>query len=771
MNTSTFSIPQQQGKTRTMFPAKRIMLIFMLLFTGFSLHCFGDSVISESGIYPLGDTLEYYVDESNNLLIEDICSPEIQSKFKKSNEETPNFSYTASAIWTQFTLQGLASSSWYLELDAYKEVQIFLPDESGNYSSLTGGRGFQNPAIIKKLGDLLVPLRGLPDTSTIYIRYVHDDTMILHVTLWKEAAYITQKREDLFYGIYCGVILVMIVYNILLFFILRDTSYIYYAVYVFSMLVVQLVFSGILTDFLPPEAHLPTDIIETCFLGLSVAAFLFFMKRFLFTNLLHRNINFIANTLATLALLHIPLAFIAPYLIRTVSISIVFAIVLPLNLSVIFITLKKKYIPAIFYAIAQFSLLAGTSFFILRNFGFIPSIAIAEFGMPMGSMIEAILLSLGLAHRVHILQRQKQMAQEWSIQNKKMAEKFKKDYQKLFELNPIGIALFDKEGKYLEVNSSYCRIYHGARNDFIGRNYYDVVFPEHLREKEKLRFEHLVGNPGKKVVSFEQSNITKHGKRIAAKYFIDYTRDRDGSITGILACCQNTTKLRKVLHRLKSSINEKDILLKEVHHRVKNNLQIMVSLFRIQSRNFTDPAIIAIFESTAGRIRTIANIHNRLYQAKNMARIDFTEFIQSIVAQTLSLSGPSGSQIETTFEISSDSLPVDIAIPLGLIINELVSNTVKHAFQSIPEPQLFISLQKNFLQEKKLKDTYILIVRDNGIGLPEDFDINTAESFGMTLVENLVDQLDGTLILNNEKGAAFTISFEYGRPENQKPAK
>jgi len=718
-------------------------------------------ITEETGLYVVGESMYCFVDDSRAMTLDDVRAEAVQAQFLKNTGDAANFSYIQAAVWIRFTVENLNESLyWFLETDAFQDVNVWFPNESGNYTYYTGGRLKQEQDATRKYGYLLFRIPKLPDKAVIYIRYLHNDTMILHINLWKSETYITEKKEDLFFGIFGGIIIVMIVYNMLLFFILRDTSYLFYALFIFSMLGIQIIFSGIILDILGPTNAQIAETLETFFLALAIFSYIQFMRQFLLTRLLHPRFTSILNIYSVIAALHILFAFVVPYNIRTITISILFLAILPLDFTLVAIVLRKKYIPALFYLIAQLSLLTGSLLFVLRNFGFLPSLVLAENGMALGTMLETVLLSLGLAYRIYILQRQKQIAQEWGMANVKIAEKLKSDYRELFELNPLGIALFDREGRYLEVNTAYCQMYGFSKESFQGRMYHEVVFPQHKQRSEQQRFLDYIGKPRHQVICFERINLTAPGKKIMVKFFMNYTRDNSGAITGLLACCENTTRLKKVLKKLTRSNTEKDILLKEVHHRVKNNLQIMVSLFRIQSRNFTDPSIVAIFESTAGRIRTIANIHNRLYLAHDVAHIDLAEYIQSIVAQSLSLAGPIGSEIETTFDISQASLPVDMAIPLGLIINELVNNAVKHAFAGILSPKLVISLSSRS-DEKNKKSEYTLVVRDNGLGLPADFNIKESESFGISLVMSLVDQLSGTCTIDRKGGTGFLVSFNH----------
>ncbi len=205
----------------------------------------------------------------------------------------------------------------------------------------------------------------------------------------------------------------------------------------------------------------------------------------------------------------------------------------------------------------------------------------------------------------------------------------------------------------------------------------------------------------------------------------------------------------------KASLKGKEVLLKEIHHRVKNNLQVISSLLDLQTNSIQDPQILDIFRQSTDRIKTMSLIHEQLYQAEDVTRIDFAEYIRKLVAN-LRLSYRINVQTITLMINTVDiSLGIDKAIPCGLIINELVSNSFKHAFpvRTKQPAEIYIDIQAN------CDNQYTLRVRDNGIGFPPDVDFRRTKSLGMRLVTTLVKQLKGTIVLHLNKGTEFKISF------------
>ncbi len=212
-----------------------------------------------------------------------------------------------------------------------------------------------------------------------------------------------------------------------------------------------------------------------------------------------------------------------------------------------------------------------------------------------------------------------------------------------------------------------------------------------------------------------------------------------------------TKELKQSEEQLKASLKEKEVLLKEVHHRVKNNLQVISSLLYLHSKDTTDDNIIQMFRESQNRVKSIAFIHETLYQSEDLARIDFAEYVRKLTRSLYHSYVVNADTITLELAIDEVSLGIDTAIPLGLIINELVSNSIEHAFPNSRRGGIHIKLYSGGENE------VVLFVGDDGIGLPEDFDFRNTESLGLRLVNSLVDQLGGTIDLDRNNGTEFTI--------------
>ena len=213
-------------------------------------------------------------------------------------------------------------------------------------------------------------------------------------------------------------------------------------------------------------------------------------------------------------------------------------------------------------------------------------------------------------------------------------------------------------------------------------------------------------------------------------------------------------KRRLAEEYLKKSLEEKDILLREVHHRVKNNMQIISSILRMQSRNIEDPKLKDVLQESQNRIHSMALIHENLYNNKSLADIKFSSYIKSLSGNIARTYASQQANVVFDYQIEDAYLPMDIAIPCGLIINELISNSFKYAF--IDKSNGIIRIHFKIVEE----GVFQLIVSDDGAGIPAEIDITKTKSLGMKILHKLVQQIEGELHSDFSNGTKFTIIFK-----------
>ena len=222
---------------------------------------------------------------------------------------------------------------------------------------------------------------------------------------------------------------------------------------------------------------------------------------------------------------------------------------------------------------------------------------------------------------------------------------------------------------------------------------------------------------------------------------------------GIAITSQDVSARKWAEESMKASLHEKETLLKEIHHRVKNNLQIVSTLLDLQSGHTSDTQALAMFQESRGRVKSMALIHERLYRSRDIARVDFGDYVRRLADDLYHTYKSSSHEIELALEIDFLPLSIDLAIPCGLLLNELMSNCFKHAFADVAGARLRIALYLDGAA------TNVLIVSDNGAGFPAGTDFRNTTSFGLQLVNTLVDQLDGTIELTSDPGTTFTVRF------------
>ena len=314
-----------------------------------------------------------------------------------------------------------------------------------------------------------------------------------------------------------------------------------------------------------------------------------------------------------------------------------------------------------------------------------------------------------------------------------------------------GISILDTELNILQVNSTMERWYAHAA-PFKGRKCYEAY---HGRK------ERCVVCPTHDTLRSGQSAnaaVPKTGPGGAVTGWLDLFTfplidTATGKMRGVIEYVRDITPRKQAEEALRASLHEKEILLKEIHHRVKNNMQVISSLISLQSRHLTDKAAIEMFRESQQRIRSMALVHEKLYQSKDLSRIDFSKYIESLIMFLFHSYRVNSDLVRMKTEVRDVLLDINSAIPCGLIINELVMNALKHAFPEGRKGEIIVSLRASG------DDRFTLSVSDDGVGFPEGIDFHKTETLGMQLVTMLVEQLDGTISLERKPRTRFEVVF------------
>jgi PAS domain S-box-containing protein len=317
----------------------------------------------------------------------------------------------------------------------------------------------------------------------------------------------------------------------------------------------------------------------------------------------------------------------------------------------------------------------------------------------------------------------------------------------LFESNIDALMATDPSGIITDVNKQMEVLTGCTRDELIGAPFKNFFTDPELAEAAIKRV-----LSEKTITDYELTACAKDGKETVVSYNATTFYDRDRTLQGVFAAARDVTERKSANDKLKNALNEKEMLLKEVYHRVKNNLQVVSSLINLQARNVKNEATAELLKQSADRIKAMALLHEKLYQSKDLARIDFNAYIHSLADHLLFGYGVHSDKIRVNIRIDDIFLDVDTAIPCGLIINELLSNALEHAFPDNRHGEIGIT----FTQDQ---GKFILVISDNGVSFPADLDYKKSASLGLQLVATLTNQLNGHMTLDRKDGSTFTISF------------
>ncbi len=315
----------------------------------------------------------------------------------------------------------------------------------------------------------------------------------------------------------------------------------------------------------------------------------------------------------------------------------------------------------------------------------------------------------------------------------------------------------NSKGEYEYISPSVRKILGYKPQNMLEKNIFDFVHPDDL-EKVKSSMQEAVYTPSLSGTEYISEVEYRHKTSSGGYIWIETTGkpifDHEKGLKGFVFSSRNINDRKHAEKQIKTSLEEKEVLLKEIHHRVKNNMQIISSLLSLQSRYIKDENHLAIFKESQNRVRSMAMIHEGLYRTQNLARINFEKYIENLMSALFSSYGIDQKVIKQKMDLNEVLLDIDTAIPCGLILNELVTNSLKHAFPNGKKGEIAVLLSQK--DENKLK----MIVEDNGKGFPENIDFKNTESLGLQLVNTLVDQLKGEIELERNNGTRFILTLE-----------
>jgi len=359
----------------------------------------------------------------------------------------------------------------------------------------------------------------------------------------------------------------------------------------------------------------------------------------------------------------------------------------------------------------------------------------------------SVLLSLLGGAFVWFLARQPQRLK--ILAEKRAAELLQSEHRfgTLIEEAPVAIVM-ERGGKILYANPhAHQMLMVPPEISLVGRDIGEFIDPESLRENARLMLEQE--QSGSAPAEREMLVIRTDGVRLETQLTVASVELHDGPVhIGFIA---DITERKRAEQQVRNSLREKELLLKEIHHRVKNNLQVISSLLGIQAQRVTDPVALEAYADSIRRIRSMALVHEKLYRSQDVPQIDYREYLHSVAEDLHHSLRRDG--VELRVEAEPIMLGIDVAVPCGLIANELVSNALKHAFPGGNHGTVLVSF-------KRLRDGMLqLEVQDNGVGFPAALDVRTISSMGMSIIRTLTEQISGSLTLDRAEGTRFTVVF------------
>jgi len=328
-------------------------------------------------------------------------------------------------------------------------------------------------------------------------------------------------------------------------------------------------------------------------------------------------------------------------------------------------------------------------------------------------------------------------------------------FRHTFEQTAVGVAHVSLDGELIRVNRRFAEITGYTTDELVGMRLQQLSHPDDATAAtDNIR---RVVDGEHESFSSERRFLRKDGTVVWVDSTVSPVRDEHGEPRYVIKMALDATARKRGEAAMKALLAEKDVLLREIHHRVKNNMQVVSSLLSLQALNLEDEKLRRVFQESQSRVRAMALIHETLYESDDLSRIELEPYISRVGDGLIGMYGHPSERVSLRVAAAGVALDIDDTVPCGLIINELLSNSLKYAFPN--ERSGEIRIEANSAEDGRVT----LAVRDDGVGLPDDVDIHRTSTMGMRLVTGLVEnQLGGTIEVDRSAGTAFRITFRRG---------
>ena len=325
-------------------------------------------------------------------------------------------------------------------------------------------------------------------------------------------------------------------------------------------------------------------------------------------------------------------------------------------------------------------------------------------------------------------------------------------FRQAVESAPNGMVMINAAGRIEMVNTSAERMFGYSREALLGQPI-EMLVPPRFRRRHAGLTGSFFRPPQSRAMGMGRDlyALRKDGSEFPAEIGLNQIETAEGTM--VLSTIIDISDRKQKEDRIKAALKEKDILLGEIHHRVKNNLQIVYSLLDLESFRLEDKMAASLLTESKNRVRSMALIHQMLYESKEFARVDFRRFLESLVARLVASYGSDTGRIALSINAVEVHLPISVAIPCGLVVNELISNALKHAFSGDARGEIKIDLAS------EAADRAVLSVSDDGVGIPEACNIEQAGTLGLQLVTLLAEQIGADLTIRRSAPTRFELRF------------